>query len=358
MYNKIHLLVICFCFLSLSAFANNKQYSENHINNRTDTHYYWTAERLKNAAPVELKAEIYSTPRFKKNRDIGKTFNSPASPPTINIEPNNNNKLLEITSSDTDEHKRVPYKKGAYSYFTSSRVIPAPHAQNHYPFSATGKLFFSDKNGNDYICSASVIAVRLVITAGHCIYDANIKEWYENFVFIPAYHKGKAPYRKWYWRWAIASRIWMNGGGIIPNDEDFAIIQLKDRKEQEIGNVVGWYGIKTYSASPNHLTLLGYPANFDSGEWMHRVDAQQFRNESSNTVEYGSDMKGGSSGGPWIENFGQRSRGQTVAGANSVVSVTSFGPIDNLDYQGGSILNSNFWDMFNQACKHRKGNCK
>ncbi|RHW23569.1 hypothetical protein D0Z08_29065 [Nocardioides immobilis] len=59
----------------------------------------------------------------------------------------------------------------------------------------------------------------------------------------------------------------------------------------------------------NHVTILGYPCNFDTCDIMQRVDSSDHRlppgfDASANAYEYGSDMTGGSSGGPWLENFG------------------------------------------------------
>ena len=54
--------------------------------------------------------------------------------------------------------------------------------------------------------------------------------------------------------------------------------------------------------------MLGYPCNFDSCNIMQRVDTSDHRvppgYSGTNAFEYGSDMTGGSSGGPWVENFG------------------------------------------------------
>ena len=228
-------------------------------------------------------------------------------------------------------------------------------------------MFFSDAAGQTYICSGTVIQPRLIITAGHCVYDAVTKTWNKNFRFVPGYHKGNAPYGSWDWSRAVTTDAWINSKGRVPNKGDFALIEAKDDiYGRKVGNVVGWHGFFTYSANPNHLTMLGYPANFDGGEWMHRVDSQYFRKSSAitNSVEYGSDMRGGSSGGPWIENFGEESEGQTLnpSGSNYVVAVTSYGPIDKRDYQGASILDRQFSNtsktgIFDKACANKAGNC-
>ena len=107
--------------------------------------------------------------------------------------------------------------------------------------------------------------------------------------------------------------------------------------------------------------MLGYPFGFDSAELMHRVDAGAFRNTVPNNVEYGSDMTGGSSGGPWIQNFGEPSIGQTGGinpGLNRVVGVTSYGFVSpNPKVQGASVPDQRWVDLFNMVCAHHAGNC-
>ncbi|UUZ47306.1 S1 family peptidase [Massilia sp. B-10] len=61
--------------------------------------------------------------------------------------------------------------------FTSTRVFPlfggvsAPlSADRAYPYVTVGKLFFSI-GGSPFVCSASVIQRRVVVTAGHCVHS-------------------------------------------------------------------------------------------------------------------------------------------------------------------------------------------
>jgi hypothetical protein len=99
---------------------------------------------------------------------------------------------------------------------------------------------------------------------------------------------------------------------------------------------------------------------------MHHVASQSFKKLAPNTVQYGSDMRGGSSGGPWVQNLGVAAAGQTGgsnSAANRAVGVTSYGPtaVGPL-YQGSSILDNTFANtgktgIFDTACKHRAGNC-
>lgn len=72
-------------------------------------------------------------------------------------------------------------------------------------------------------------------------------------------------------------------------------------------------------------------------------------------------MAGGSSGGPWIQNFGVPADGQTGgmnAAMNRIIGITPYG-YNTLDKksQSSSIPDSRFSDMFNAICAHKTGNC-
>ncbi|HRY14437.1 MAG TPA: trypsin-like serine protease [Candidatus Competibacteraceae bacterium] len=336
-----------------------------------DTAEYWTPERLQRAKPIDLPraAESLGTESLAVPVQ-GESISRPGSGPSIEVEPDNTQLFVPIDHSKHDgATKMMPQSSGtAQAYFTSSRVIPAPKAQTSYPFRPTGKLFFHDASSDaEGECSAAVIRPRLVITAGHCVYDAEKKLWYEKFQFQPAHHNGRTRYGRWNWQWVITTSSWTNDDGVPPNSADFALLEMRDdAKGRKIGNITGYYGWRTNALYPNHVTMLGYPVDFDSGSWMHRVDSHSFeRDPVNNTVTYGSDMGSGSSGGPWLENFGEISAGQTVtpSGMNYVVGVTSYGVGDPLRYQGASILNDEFTNnsktgILDIACTHRAGNCE
>jgi hypothetical protein len=97
---------------------------------------------------------------------------------------------------------------------------------------------------------------------------------------------------------------------------------------------------------------------FDPGEG---ADLEAENAGSSENVEYGSDVRGGSSAGAWVQNFGVLASGQSGgvnSGTNRVIGVTSYGytSTDPL-VQGSSIPDSRFIDLLNLACTHRGGNC-
>eukprot|EP01121_Diplochlamys_sp_Union-15-3_P008410 TRINITY_DN222_c0_g1_i2.p1 TRINITY_DN222_c0_g1~~TRINITY_DN222_c0_g1_i2.p1 ORF type:complete len:234 (-),score=39.41 TRINITY_DN222_c0_g1_i2:94-795(-) len=212
-----------------------------------------------------------------------------------------------------------------------------------------------------FFCSGAIINNRVIATAGHCVHSGNGDEsgWYQNFVVIPDYRSGIAPYSSWVATNVLTTYSWYYGGGFAGNDADFGLIVVADINGIRIGKRLGYFGYKTNNLVNNHVTMLGYPANLDAGEKMHQVNSAYKRLKSPNCVEYPSDMGGGSSGGPWVQDFGEPALGQSIIGyPNIIVGITSYGPVStSLRYQGSSILNANFTNLLQLACADAIGNC-
>jgi V8-like Glu-specific endopeptidase len=325
---------------------------------------YWTPERLASARPrTPIVGDIVEAPLAP--RVVGIPRGSSGRAPDANVAPNWNRRLFDLSAARTvadDDAAVVPQDAGTLkAHFTSSRLIPYA-AVGVYPFSAAGKLFFSD-GGDDFVCSASVINFRVVVTAGHCVHEGSggSAGFFENFMYVPAYVVGVAPYGTWSVAVVLVTNTWAMGNGVVPNAADYAMFEMQDRASGRIGSVTGFLGWQVTSLNPNHVSMLGYPASFDGGLLMHRVDAGSFRNTAPNTVEYGSDMTGGSSGGPWVQNLGEPSSGQTGGinpGLNRVVGVTSYGFTGpGPKTQGASVPDQRWVDLFNSVCANRAGNC-
>jgi V8-like Glu-specific endopeptidase len=269
---------------------------------------------------------------------------------------------LGATGADGDAAPRSIGSSGIP--YTTSRVFPDA-AVTAAPYRLAGKLFFRDPGtGSTYVCSASIIQRRLLLTAGHCVYNAAARRFYTDFNFIPAYNATLAtqPFGQWSWNWAIVTGEWAGGGGGVPNTGDFAIIEARDQyiagATRKAGEYLGWFGWATYALSGQHVTALGYPANLDGGGRMIATSSQA--NAAYGCCAHiGSFMRGGSSGGPWIRDFGILASGQTTPGSspNQIVGVTSYGPVAIGPYfQGSTILNNAFVGIRNTACA-RAGNC-
>jgi len=339
---------------------------------------FWTPARLARAKPIEKRAAVTlgAAPSLA-GAPSGPQISGDGAPPTARGEPANEF-LYKVTKEEeeNDSGGVAPFATSSTgAFFTTSRVFP-DSATVAYPYRATGKLFFHDPRTNeDFICSASVLRPRVIVTAGHCVFhpapgSAN-DYFYSNWLFVPAFRQFPpadfiAPYCSWTTNFRIVAGAWSNSNGNVPNAQDVALIQANDkactsRRPQKLGNVTGYYGYLTNALLPQSITQIGYPRNLDGGLRMEVTWAQSFQSGGSNTVIIGSAQRGGASGGPWLKDFGVSpvdSAAHPAVSRNQVVSVTSYGPIsESPQYLGASILDNRFISLLNTICRRQAGNC-
>lgn len=349
-------------------------------NNNADILQYWTPERLKNAKPL--------TPMIDENAVIPDIINNQKD---VGVSGRGKGPRLKDTSqfleqlyAPSDDHIEpnkkdpgpiIPNNAGSFGkQFSSTRIFPMFtggnaqfSADRAYPRRTVGKLFFTEPGVGDFVCSASVLRPRVVVTAGHCVHKGSGGQagFFTNWVFIPSFRSGVAPFGSWTPRYVTVTTTWATGNGIVPNAADYAMFEMNDKNSIKIGTVTGYLGYFTLKLNNNHADLLGYPCNLDNCQKMHDVTAQSATAVSPNNVTYGSDMRGGSSGGPWVQNFGELASGQTGGtnpGLNQIIGITSWGYESTAPkVQGSSIPDTRFAGSANSlltiVCNHRAGNC-
>ena len=250
---------------------------------------------------------------------------------------------------------------------------------NDWPFRAAGRLFFNIPGQGTFVCSASLIKPGVVVTAAHCVANFGHQQFYNSWTFIPAYYNGSGAYGAWSVATAAVLTSYFNGSdpcaqsGVICQD-DVALLVLNKQGSNYAGNLTGWYGygwngysyFPWFGASQAEITQLGYPVALDGGLRMERNDSLGYNAGSgfSNNTVIGSLMTGGSSGGPWLVNFGVDpslsgiSHG-SMAAKDIVVGVTSWGYIDATVKEMGAapFTSGNIVVLVNFICSNFAAAC-
>jgi hypothetical protein len=201
-------------------------------------------------------------------------------------------------------------KPGGGAGSATSVEVPLP-----YP-SAHGKVFFTD-SGINYVCSGNAVLSTnesVVWTAGHCVNEGP-GDFYTNFLFVPAYRDGAAPYGKFAGSTLLTSSGWQQGGefGV---DVGAAVVSTNE-SGQSLSDAVAERPLVFNSVRNQSYQLYGYPAARKfNGQRMRVCNTAWSRNDTSTTPDtmgVPCDMTGGSSGGGWV----------TASGA--IASVVSYG---------------------------------
>jgi V8-like Glu-specific endopeptidase len=234
-----------------------------------------------------------------------------------------------------ERSRRTPLARkgsgGASSPATSFEPSPYP--------SAHGKVFFSD-GGVNYVCSGTALTSAnqsVVWTAGHCVNEGP-GGFYSNFMFVPAYRDGAAPYGRFAASELLTTTGWQAGGewGV---DLGAAVVGLST-SGLTLSQAVDERPIVFNAPRNQSYKLYGYPAAKKfNGQRMRLCDTAWAFDDSAlpPTMGVPCDMTGGSSGGGWV----------TSAGA--VASVVSYGYSSLRNYLFGPHMETEAQQLYADA---------
>lgn len=283
----------------------------------------WTREEMLAAKPYPMpepafdKGDIYTVAPTRQ----GTPFSSPGGMGEASAKTATAAEAVAEAAFGPDPQPLAP---PAYTYpFPYSRWenLPATRYAD-FPYRTIGKVFFTKFGGGNFVCSASSISNYAVITAGHCVSDG-LGHFHTNWVFVPAYNSGSAPYGQWTANFLTTRAAWHTGSG---NDweEDIGGAILNKLAGLKISQKVGWLGFQSSQSIIQHWHSIGYPAAAPfTGAKMIICAAGYAKTDVVNgalmTFGIGCDTTGGTSGGPLIKNFSN-----TTVSSNYVNGVNSY----------------------------------
>jgi V8-like Glu-specific endopeptidase len=281
---------------------------------------YWTPEQMANAIPMPAPMVIVDSlalavpPISEENGEAAAPGYAPGCRPNASSCDNAprtlssphgfssesvayGDMMLPLHGSKPTNPKNGPY--GPFQRWREANPITA------YPKSTVGKLFFTLNNQN-FVCSASVINRSTLITAGHCNSDG-AGHFATNRLFCPSFNGVADPTRGcWSVITSTVSGHWHTSGD---PDYDYACLITATTGTvvaNKIGNVTGWLGRAWNFGSSQPERTFGYPqaAPFSGGTLQTTASTDWYTHDFTSGGQIskiiGSDLTGGSSGGPWI----------------------------------------------------------
>jgi V8-like Glu-specific endopeptidase len=199
-----------------------------------------------------------------------------------------------------------------------------------------GRVFFTYA-GRRASCSGNAVTSgnkSVVMTAGHCVKLAGA--WHTNWVFVPAYNNGNAPYGTWTAKATFSTPQWVASEDI---NYDVGAAVVSPLNGRSLTDVVGGQGIAFNQARVQSMYAFGWPAASPyDGTKMIYCSGPTFNALISDGIGLTCDMTGGASGGPWFLGFNEGTGTGIQNSVNSykinLVSIWMFGPYFGADAQG------------------------
>src|ERR1051326_3755053 len=201
---------------------------------------YWNADRMKSAIPDSEMPSV-------KARAAAKPI--PAAPTQASGTP---------TKGPGTDAAVTPKPANAAA---GDGVTPQAYYPN-YPVGSpvartAGKVFFTSF-GVNYVCSGTIVNTEgksAVWTAGHCVSDGGA--WNTNWVFVPNYASGSAPYGYWYSYQLWTTTAWFNNNNDFANDVGSSIMYRNGGTR--IPDSLGGQGIAWNYPIGYYMYAFGYP---------------------------------------------------------------------------------------------------
>ncbi|WP_251056230.1 peptidase [Streptomyces sp. ISL-94] len=249
------------------------------------TQGFWTAERMRGATPLDVTAVP----------GAARTPVAASAAPTS----------IPPTASSAASPTAFPQAGGAWT--GGGAVVKT-----------SGRVFFTMGDRTASCSGDSITSANgsTVITAGHCVKYQGA--WHTNWVFVPAYNNGSAPYGQWSATKTFATDQWAASEDM---NMDVGLAAVAPLNGQTLSQAVGAQGILFNGGYNKKMYSFGFPAAapYDGTKLVYCSGntGKDFLLTKDHSLA--CNMTGGSSGGPWFQDFNE------ATGLGTQVSVNSFG---------------------------------
>ncbi|MFF5976464.1 trypsin-like serine peptidase [Streptomyces sp. NPDC012769] len=277
---------------------------------------FWTPDRMRSATPLDLTAD----PRAL--RQVARS----ATPTTI--APTTTSSTAAASPSAVSP-TAFPQAGGAWT--GGGAVVKT-----------SGRVFFTFQ-GRTASCSGNAVTSQnasTVITAGHCVkYQGS---WHTNWVFVPAYANGSAPYGQWTATKTLTTPQWEASEDI---NYDVAAAVVAPLDGRTLTSVTGAQGIQFNGGYNKAMYAFGFPAAspYDGSKLVYCSGNSSKDFLFSQDHGLACNMTGGSSGGPWFTSFSE------ATGTGLQVSVNSFGYTFLPNRMFGPYFGNDAQNLYNKA---------
>ncbi|MFC9811658.1 trypsin-like serine peptidase [Streptomyces virginiae] len=250
------------------------------------TQGFWTAERMREATPLDVTA-VPGAARTPAATSAAPTAVAPTA-------------ALSAASPTA-----FPQAGGAWT--GGGAVVKT-----------SGRVFFT-MGSRTASCSGNSITSAngsTVMTAGHCVKYQGA--WHTNWVFVPAYNNGSAPYGQWSATKTFATDQWAASEDM---NMDVGLAVVAPLNGQTLSQAVGAQGVLFNGGYNKKMYSFGFPAAapYDGTKLVYCSGNSGKDFLLTKDHGLGCNMTGGSSGGPWFQDFNE------ATGLGTQVSVNSFG---------------------------------
>ncbi|MCS0639330.1 peptidase [Streptomyces sp. LP05-1] len=253
---------------------------------------FWTAARMRAATPLD--PPLAGTARSGQRAPAGRPVTVPPTSPAASR-----------TASPAAGSLAFPQPGGPW---TGAKAVTT----------TSGRVFFTLKD-RTASCSGNAVTSKngsTVLTAGHCVkYQGS---WHTNWIFVPGYDNGQAPYGQWPAARTLTTPQW-EATEDMNNDIGAAVVAPLNG--QRLTDVTGAQGVQFNGGYNKRMYSFGFPAAapYDGTRLIYCSGNSSKDFLLTQDHGLGCDMTGGSSGGPWFTDFDE------ATGTGLQVSVNSFG---------------------------------